>query len=188
MARRSREVQAIRAALAGRSIVLVGLMGAGKSTIGRRLAGRLDLPFVDADAEIERAAGKSIEDIFAEHGEAHFRSGERKVIARLLRSGPQVLATGGGAFMDEATRRAIGEKGVSVWLKASLPLLMKRVNRRNHRPLLKTKDPEAVMRKLIEQRHPVYENADIVVESRDAPHEAIVAEVMEKLARLAERQ
>ncbi len=158
-------------------------MGCGKSAVGRRLAAKLGLPFVDADEEIEKAAGKSIEDIFAEHGEAYFRNGERKVIARLLRSGPQVLATGGGAFMSEATRRAIAESGISVWLRADLPILMRRVVKRDNRPLLKTGDPEAVMRELMDTRYPVYAKADITVESPDAPHETIVADIIERLAR-----
>jgi len=162
---------------------MVGLMGCGKSAVGRRLAAKLGLPFVDADEEIEKAAGKSIEDIFEEHGEAYFRNGERKVIARLLRFGPQVLATGGGAFMSEETRRAIAESGISVWLRADLPILMRRVVKRDNRPLLKTGDPEAVMRELMDTRYPVYAKADITVESREAPHETIVADIMERLAR-----
>ncbi len=178
----AQSTQAIRASLGQRSVVLVGLMGCGKSAIGRRLAGRLGLPFVDADEEIERAAGKSIEDIFADHGEPYFRDGERKVLARLLRSGPQVLATGGGAFMNEETRAAVGGGGVSVWLKADLPLLVRRVGRRGNRPLLKVADPETVLKNLMATRYPVYAQADITVESRDVPHEVIVAEIVEKLA------
>lgn len=173
--------EAIRAMLGNRSIVMIGMMGAGKTTIGRRLAAKLDLAYVDADAEIEQAAGKTIEEIFAEHGEDYFRDGERRVIARLLTNGSQVLATGGGAFLEPVTRENIAREGISVWLKASLPVLMKRVSRRGHRPLLKTADPEAVMKTLIDERYPVYENADIIVESRDAPHETIVSEVLEKL-------
>ena len=174
---------AIKSSLGAKSIVMVGLMGCGKSAVGRRLAAKLGLPFVDADEEIEKAAGKSIEDIFEEHGEAYFRNGERKVIARLLRFGPQVLATGGGAFMSEETRRAIAESGISVWLRADLPILMRRVVKRDNRPLLKTGDPEAVMRELMDTRYPVYAKADITVESREAPHETIVADIMERLAR-----
>lgn len=173
---------AIKSALGGKSIVMVGLMGCGKSAVGRRLASHLGMPFVDADDEIEKAAGKTIEDIFADHGEPYFREGERKVLARLLRSGPQVLATGGGAFMSEETREAIASSGISVWLKADLPLLMRRVAKRNNRPLLKAGDPETVMRNLMQIRYPVYAQANLTVESRDVPHEAIVAEIMERLA------
>lgn len=165
--------------------MLVGLMGAGKTTIGRRLASRLKLPFVDADSEIEKAAGKSIPDIFADHGEEYFRDGERRVIARLLEQDSQILATGGGAFMDDSTREKVGEHGVSVWLRADLPLLMKRVMRRSHRPLLKTKDPKAVMKKLMDERYPVYALADITVDTSDAPHEMIVNEVVAQLSNLA---
>jgi shikimate kinase len=179
----AQSLQAIRAALGQRSVVLVGLMGCGKSAIGRRLAHKLALPFVDADEEIEKAAGKSIEDIFTDHGEPYFREGERKVLARLLRSGPQVLATGGGAFMNDETRAAISEFGVSVWLKAELPLLVRRVGKRGNRPLLKAGDPEAVLQSLIDKRYPVYAEADITVESRDVPHEVIVGEIIESLNR-----
>ena len=174
-------LNAIRAALGQRSVVLVGLMGCGKSAIGRRLAAKLALPFVDADEEIEKAAGKSIEDIFADHGEPYFREGERKVLSRLLRSGPQVLATGGGAFMNEETRAAIAEHGISVWLRAELPLLVRRVGKRGNRPLLKGGDPEAVLQNLMTTRYPVYAQADLTVESRDVPHEVIVAEIAERL-------
>lgn len=180
----ARSPNAIKALLGAKSIVMVGLMGCGKSAVGRRLAAKLGLPVIDADEEIERAAGKSIEDIFAEHGEAHFRDGERKVIARLLRSGPQVLATGGGAFMSDETRQAIAESGISVWLQADLPVLMRRVAKRDNRPLLKTDDPEAVMRELMDTRYPVYAKADITVESRDVPHDTIVADILERLARV----
>ena len=177
-------LNAIRAGLGSRSVVLVGLMGCGKSAIGRRLAAKLALPFVDADEEIEKAAGKSIEDIFAEHGESYFRDGERKVLIRLLRSGPQVLATGGGAFMNPETRGAIGEAGVSVWLRAELPLLVRRVGKRTNRPLLKSGDPEAVLKNLMETRYPVYALADVTVESRDVPHEVIVTEIVTQLSKL----
>jgi shikimate kinase len=174
-------LNAVRAALGQRSVVLVGLMGCGKSAIGRRLAAKLALPFVDADEEIEKAAGKSIEDIFTDHGEPYFREGERKVLSRLLRSGPQVLATGGGAFMNEETRAAIAEHGISVWLRAELPLLVRRVGKRGNRPLLKGGDPEAVLHNLMTTRYPVYAQADLTVESRDVPHEVIVAEIAERL-------
>ena len=168
--------------LARRSIVLVGMPGSGKSAVGRRLAARLQLPFVDADEEIERAAGKPIMDIFKDHGEAHFRDGERKVIARLLNSGPQVLATGGGAFMVAETRDNVRRLGISVWIKAELQLLVRRVLKRNTRPLLQV-DPEGVMRTLMQTRYPIYATADVTVESRDLPHDAIVAEIIEALAK-----
>ena len=177
----AQSLEAIKSALGDKSIVMVGLMGCGKSAVGRRLAARLGLPFVDADEEIEKAAGQSIEDMFAEHGEPYFREGERKVLARLLRSGPQVLATGGGAFMNDETRAAIAENGVSVWLKAELPLLVRRVGKRGNRPLLKAGDPETVLQNLMTTRYPVYALADITIESRDVPHEVIVAEIVERL-------
>ena len=176
-------VGAVRGALGARSIVLVGLMGCGKSSVGRRLAARLDLPFVDADDEIERAAGKSIPDIFADHGEAHFRDGERKVIQRLLAAGPQVIATGGGAYMNDETRANIRRAAISLWLKAELAVLMRRVAKRSNRPLLKNANPEAVMRTLIDERYPVYAEADITIDSRDVTHEIIVSECLEALAR-----
>lgn len=172
----------VREGLGSRSIALVGLMGCGKSSVGRRLAARLELPFVDADDEIERAAGKSIPDIFAEHGEAHFREGERKVIQRLLSEGQKVLATGGGAYMNAETRSAIRHAGIAVWLKAELPVLMRRVLKRDNRPLLKEKDPEAVMRALMETRYPIYAQADVTVDSRDVAHDVIVEEVLKSLA------
>jgi shikimate kinase len=174
---------AILALLGSRSIVLVGMMGVGKSSIGRRLAARLGVPFVDADAEIEKAAGMSIADIFARHGEADFRSGEARVIARLLDGGPQVLATGGGAVMNADTRAAIKAKGVSIWLNAELDVLMRRINKRkNDRPMLQTADPAATLRELLVAREPVYALADLTVQSREVPHDAIVAEIMTVLA------
>jgi shikimate kinase len=174
---------AIVAALKGRAIVLVGMMGAGKSSIGRRLAQRLDIPFVDADSEIEIAAGMSIEDIFATRGEPEFRAGEARVIARLLEGGTQVIATGGGAFMNADTRTAIKAKGVSVWLKADLDVLMRRIKRRNDRPLLQIDDPEAKLRELIDLRYPTYALADLTVQSRDVVHEKIVDEMIGVLTR-----
>ncbi|RPI43915.1 MAG: shikimate kinase [Hyphomicrobiaceae bacterium] len=174
----------VRAALGARSVVLVGMPGCGKSAIGRRLANRLELPFVDADDEIELAAGKAITDIFKEHGEPYFRDGERKVIARILNSGSRVLATGGGAFMSGETRDNIRNRAISVWLKAELPLLLRRVLKRNNRPLLE-RDPEGVMRALVETRYPVYATADITVESRDLPHDVMVYEIIEALAAYA---
>ena len=178
--------QAIRARLAARTISLIGMMGAGKSSVGRRLAARLDLPFVDADAEIEAAAGCSIADIFKLHGEAHFRDGERKVIARLLGDSPQVLATGGGAWMNAETRDNIAGAGVSVWLNADLETLLRRVRRREHRPLLKEGDIEAKLRDLVDLRYPVYAKADITVRSRDVPHDLVVDEILVALDRWLE--
>jgi shikimate kinase len=168
--------------LAGRSIVMIGLMGCGKSAIGKRLAAKLAIPFVDADEEIERVAGMTISDIFTKYGEAHFRDRETKVITRLLTEGPQVLATGGGAFMSAETRAAVREHGISIWLRAELPVLMRRVAKRNTRPLLRTDDPEAVMRRLMSERYPVYAEADLVVESRDVAHEVIVDEIVTAVA------
>lgn len=168
--------------LGPRSLVLIGLMGCGKSSVGRRLAHRLSIPFVDADEEIEKAANKSIPEIFEEHGEDYFRAGERRVIARLLRQGPQVLATGGGAFMNADTRAAIRSNGVSVWLRAELPLLMRRVSKRSNRPLLRTANPEATMRRLMDARYPVYAEADLTVDSRDVPHDVMADAVVEALA------
>jgi len=176
------EAAGMRARLGTRSIVLVGMPGSGKSAVGRRLATRLDLDFVDADEEIERAAGKPIMDIFKDHGEAYFREGERKVIARLLGSGPQVLATGGGAMLAAETRDNISRSGISIWLKAELPVLMRRVLKRNTRPLLE-KDPEGVMRQLMVARYPIYAMADITVESRDLPHETVVGEIIDALTK-----
>ncbi len=176
----------ILAALGTRLIVLVGMMGAGKSTIGRRLSARLGLPFLDADAEIEAAAGMSIPDIFEAHGEQHFRDGEARVIARLLESGPAVLATGGGAFMREETRRRIKDKALSIWLKADADIIMRRVRRRSDRPLLQTADPEETVNRLLSEREPVYSHADITIASRDVPHDKIVEECIDALhARLA---
>ena len=173
---------AILARLGDRSIVLIGMMGVGKSSIGRRLGSRLGVPFVDADTEIEQAAGMNIADIFARHGEAAFRSGEARVIARLLNGGPQVLATGGGAVMSEATRALIKERGVSIWLSAELDLLLRRISKRKaERPMLQTDDPAATLRDLLTTRRPIYAQADITVQSRDVPHDAIVTEIIEAL-------
>ncbi len=181
--KKERRLASIRDALGSRSIVLIGLMGAGKTAVGKRLAARLDLPFLDADHEIELAAGQTISEIFAEHGEPYFRSGEAKVIARLLGGGPEVLATGGGAYMDARTRANIKAQGISVWLKAELPVLLHRVRRRDHRPLLAAGSTDAVMRELMKKRYPVYADADITVESRDVPHDVIVSDVVEALVR-----
>lgn len=178
---RAEAVAAIRAGLGTRSVVLVGMPGSGKSAAGRRLAPRLDLPFLDADQEIERAAGKTIKEIFADDGEPYFRDGERRVIARLLGQGPAVLATGGGAFMTEAVRENVRAKGISVWLRAEFALLLRRVQRRAHRPLL-VDDPEGTLKRLMEARYPIYATADVVVESRDLPHDTMVNEIIDKLA------
>jgi shikimate kinase len=173
----------ILSALGSRLIVLVGMMGAGKSTIGRRLSARLRLPFVDADNEIEAAAGMTIPEIFELHGEPHFRDGEARVIARLLESGPAVLATGGGSFMREETRQRIGDKAVSIWLKADADIIMRRVKRRADRPLLHTADPAATVSRLMIERDPIYGHADITIASRDVPHDKIVDECLEALHR-----
>jgi shikimate kinase len=165
-----------------RPIVMVGMMGAGKSAIGRRLAHRLGVPFVDADAEIESAAGATIAEIFEKHGEAAFRDGERRVIARLLEGPIGVLATGGGAFMDAETRARIRSRAVTVWLKADLDTLVERVSRRGHRPLLKNGDPREILARLISLRDPVYAEADITVETGHAPAAATVDRVIEALA------
>jgi shikimate kinase len=162
-------------ALGGRSIVLIGMMGAGKSSIGRRLASRLGIPFIDADTEIESAAGMTIPEIFEKHGEPYFRAGEARVIARLLDNGPQVLATGGGSVMDPQTRALISQKGISIWLKADIDVLLKRTKRRNDRPLVeKIKD-------LLPVREPIYAQADIIIQSRDEPHDTIIDEIMGEL-------
>lgn len=176
----------LRALLNGRSVVLVGLMGAGKTTIGRRLASRLGLPFRDADVEIEAAAGMPISDIFARYGEPAFRDGERRVIDRLLGGEPLVLATGGGAYMDPQTRERIGRAGISIWLKADLGTLLQRVSRRNHRPLLRGTDPAETLRRLMAERDPVYALADLTVASSDLSHGRVTEDVYDALlARLA---
>ena len=171
----------ITAALGKRCVVLIGMMGAGKSTIGRRVAARLRLPFLDADTEIETAAGMSIPDIFEAHGEPHFRDGEARVIARLLDGGPAVVATGGGAFMREETRNRVRDKAVSIWLKADADVIMKRVRRRSDRPLLQNPDPEGTVSRLLGEREPLYGTADLTILSRDVPHDRIVDECIEAL-------
>jgi shikimate kinase len=170
-------------ALGRRSIVLIGMMGAGKSSIGRRLAARLGIPFADADAAIEAAAGMTIPDIFDAHGELSFRSGEARVIARLLENGPQVLATGGGSFVNPETRARIHEKGISVWLKADMEVLLRRVKRRDNRPLLRNDDPAVTLTDLLAAREPYYRQANLTVVSRDVPHEIIVEEIVILLCR-----
>lgn len=164
-----------------RTIALVGLMGVGKSSVGRRLANALDLPFHDADTEVETAAGRSIQEIFADLGEAAFREGERRVIARLLDEPPHVLATGGGAFVNDATRALIKEKAISVWLKADLEVLARRVARKDNRPLLTGKDPMTVLREQAETRYPTYAQADITVEAGDVAHQVTVAQIIDAL-------
>lgn len=164
----------LRESLGTRPIVLVGMMGSGKSTVGTRLAAKLGLRFIDADSEIEIAADMSIPEIFASRGETEFRAGERRVIARLLAQGAQVIATGGGAFMSEDTRERIARTGISVWLKADPDTLMRRVRKRSNRPLLQTADPEGTLRKLLVEREPVYALANITVPSREEPHDIVV--------------
>lgn len=173
----------VRARLGDRLIVLVGLMGAGKTTVGKRMAQRLALPFIDADAEIEAAAGMTIPEIFAAHGEDYFRDGERRVILRLLANGPSVLATGGGAYMNAETRAAIARRGIALWLRADLDVLMARVRRKANRPLLRNADPEGVMRRLMAERYPVYAQANVTVTSRDVPHDEIACIALIEIAR-----
>lgn len=174
--------------LAGRTLVMVGMMGAGKSSVGRRLANRLGMAFVDADSEIELAANASIPEIFEQHGEAYFRDGERRVIQRLLDGRPKVLATGGGAFIQPETRAAIQATAISIWLNADRELLLSRVKRRSNRPLLKTEDPAATIDKLIAERYPVYAEADIQVQSRDVAHDVVIDDILEALAEFLDRE
>jgi shikimate kinase len=171
----------LSALLAGRPIVLVGMMGAGKTTVGRRLAARLGRHFIDSDEEVEKAAGMTIEDIFKAHGEADFRAGEVRVIARLLKDTDLVLGTGGGAFMNADTRALIKSSAVSVWIKADFELLFHRVQRRSNRPLLKTPNPRKTLEELIEKRYPTYAEADVTVVSKDVPQDQVAAEVIEAL-------
>ena len=180
---RDSRAQAIAKALRGRPIVLVGMMGSGKTAIGRRLAQRLGLPFVDSDHEIEAAHRLTVGEIFALHGEAYFRDGERRVLARLIGEGERVIATGGGAFINPQTRQLIRSHAVSIWLKADFDVLMRRVRKRPTRPLLQNPDPESVMRRLMDQRYSIYAEADLTTESRDAPHEIIIAEILDALDR-----
>ena len=176
-------------ALGARAIVLVGMMGAGKTTVGRRLAARLKLPFVDTDIEIEAGhAGLTIPEIFAKYGEPYFRDGEARVIARLIGEGAQVLATGGGAFMREETRERIKTSAISIWLNVERDVILRRVKRRSDRPLLQTADPAATIDRLITERHPFYQTADITILSRDVPHDKIVDECVSALCDLLERE
>lgn len=179
--RAASEARAALEALGGRSVVLVGMMGAGKTSVGRRLAAALDLPFVDADAEIERVADMTIPEIFEKYGEPFFREREAKVVARLIEEGQKVLATGGGAWMNAQTRARIATGGVSVWLSAEFDVLLRRVKKRGGRPLLAKPDPEAALRRLIDERYPTYALADITIVSRDAPHERTVADLIEAI-------
>jgi shikimate kinase / 3-dehydroquinate synthase len=176
-----RDRDALVAALGGRSLVLVGMMGAGKTSVGRRLAAHLNLPFVDADNEIEAGAQMTVPEIFERFGEPYFREGERKVVARLLGEGQKVLATGGGAFMNEATRARIAASGVSIWLKPDFDVLMRRVRKRSNRPLLQTDDPEETLRRLLQERGPIYGLADLTIEPREGPHDAVVEAIVSAL-------
>jgi shikimate kinase len=175
------ETEVLHPGARSRTIVLIGLMGAGKTSVGRKLAAAVGLPFVDADAEIEAAAGLSVAEIFERHGEAEFRRGERLVIARLLADPPHVLSAGGGAFMDPATRQLIIERTVSVWLRADLDLLMRRVRKKDTRPLLRNGDPRRIMAALMAERYPVYGQADIIVDSVEGPHEGVVDAIIRAL-------
>lgn len=168
--------------LRARTITLVGLMGVGKSSVGRRLANALELPFRDADSEVEAAAGRSIPDIFADLGEPAFREGERRVIARLLDEPPHVLATGGGAFMNDETRALIKARSVSVWLKADLEVLARRVSRKDNRPLIAGREPMSVLREQAALRYPIYELSDVMVETGDAAHHVTVDQVIQALS------
>ena len=178
------DARRVAVALGGRSIVLVGMMGAGKTSVGKRLASKLGLPFVDADAEIEAGAQLTISEIFERFGEAYFRDGERKVIARLLNGGPQVVATGGGAFMNRTTRENIAARSVSIWLKPDVEVLLARVRKKSNRPLLQTDNPEQTLRRILEERSPIYALADITIESREGPHESVVDATLRRLADL----
>jgi len=169
--------------LGTRNIVLIGMMGVGKSSVGRRLAQILHLPFVDADSEIEAAANLPIAEIFATYGEAHFREGEQRVLARLLTSGPKVLATGGGAFMNEETRANCRRNGITIWLQAEVSVLLERVRKKSNRPLLERKNPELVLKNLLREREPTYALADIIVASREGPHQLVTAEIVQALRR-----
>jgi shikimate kinase len=175
------QIERVLAQLGNRCVVLVGMMGAGKTSIGKRLANLLHLPFLDADSEIEKAANLSIPEIFAKHGEPDFREGEKRVVARLLSSGPAVLATGGGAYMNEETRERCRAEGVTIWLKADVPVLLERVRKKGNRPLLDRPNPEEVMRELLREREPIYSLADIVISSREGPHQTVISDIIAAL-------
>lgn len=174
--------------LQGRPVVLVGMMGAGKTTVGRRLANRLNRHFLDSDEEIEKAAQMSIPEIFEQRGEPEFRAGETRVIARVLKDGGIVLATGGGAFVNPETRALVKAEAISVWLKAEADILFERVSRRSNRPLLKTANPRATLEKLIEDRYPIYAEADVTVLSRDVPQDVVAGDVVDALLAYLKRQ
>jgi shikimate kinase len=176
-----------RAKLGRRNIVFVGLMGAGKSAIGRMVAQQLRGPFIDTDVEIERVSRMTISELFATYGEEEFRALETRVIKRLLRGGPKVISTGGGAFINDNTRRHISRGGISLWLKADLEVLWERVNKRDHRPLLKTENPRATLAALMEKRYPIYSEADLTIESRDVRKEIIVTEVLAAIAGIEQK-
>ena len=176
-----------RAKLGRRNIVFVGLMGAGKSAIGRMVAQQLRGPFIDTDVEIERVSRMTISELFATYGEEEFRALETRVIKRLLRGGPKVISTGGGAFINDNTRRHISRGGISLWLKADLEVLGERVNKRDHRPLLKTENPRATLAALMEKRYPIYSEADLTIESRDVRKEIIVTEVLAAIAGIEQK-
>ncbi|MFB7146481.1 shikimate kinase [Agrobacterium deltaense] len=176
-----------RAKLGRRNIVFVGLMGAGKSAVGRMVAQQLRLPFIDTDVEIERVSRMTISELFATYGEEEFRALETRVIKRLLRGGPKVISTGGGAFINDNTRRHITRGGISLWLKADLEVLWERVNKRDHRPLLKTENPKATLAALMEKRYPIYAEADLTIESRDVRKEIIVTEVLAAIAGIEQK-
>ncbi|MGK9053326.1 shikimate kinase [Neorhizobium sp. CSC1952] len=176
-----------RAVLGRRNLVFVGLMGAGKSVIGRLVAQSLSIPFIDTDAEIEKVSRMTVSELFAAYGEAEFRSLETRVIERLLRSGPRVVSTGGGAFINENTRQQIKRGGVSVWLKADLDVLWERVNKRDHRPLLKTENPRQTLENLMTQRYPIYAEADLTVQSENVRKDVMVNEVLAALVAMGDR-
>ncbi|WP_332304734.1 shikimate kinase [Rhizobium sp. GR12] len=176
-----------RTRLAGRNVVFVGLMGAGKSAIGRMVAQQLKVSFIDTDVEIERVSRMTIAELFATYGEEEFRALETRVIKRLLRGGPKVISTGGGAFINDNTRRHITRGGISLWLKADLEVLWERVNKRDHRPLLKTENPKATLAALMEKRYPIYAEADLTIESRDVRKEIIVTEVLAAIAGIEQK-
>lgn len=178
---RQARAEALSAQLGDRPLVLVGMMGAGKTTVGRRLAARLNRQFLDSDDEIEKAAHMTIPEIFEQRGEPEFRAGETRVIARVLKQPGVVLATGGGAFVNAETRALVKAEGVSVWLKAEIDILFERVSRRSNRPLLKTANPRETLRKLIEERYPIYADADVTVLSRDVPQDAVANDVVDAL-------